>query len=155
MAALLQLLVALACALPIAEAVAVGHVDISLLVRGQDTARDRRLLGELTASVAEAGWPLSTVVTMVDAARDPKHGGLWTYKPWIFQHEEQPARVRRRIAGGQRWLVFLEPTTAVNMTALAQALSNYNAKKQWFVGHALRDETSSIIHHYSTSTDSP
>lgn len=126
-----------------------------LLVRSQDTPRDRERLSALAAVVAEAGWPLSSVVGMADAERELGHSGLWTYTPWIFQLEQQAQRARRRLAGGQRWLVFLEPATMVDPGTLSELLGGYDAREQVYLGHELRDQSSSIIHHYSQGPPFP
>mmetsp|Transcript_55477 Transcript_55477/g.179921 ORF Transcript_55477/g.179921 Transcript_55477/m.179921 type:complete len:511 (+) Transcript_55477:65-1597(+) len=135
--------------------VVVGADEITLLVRSQDTAYDRARLSQLHAVVAEAGWPASSVVGMAEAALELRHSGLWTYKPWIFQLEEQVQKARRRLAGGQRWFVFLEPATKLDPKRLAAALAEHDAREEVFVGRVLQDQTSSIIHHYSTSQTYP
>ncbi|CAE8597425.1 unnamed protein product, partial [Polarella glacialis] len=87
---------------------------------------------------------------MADAQRDFNHQGLWSYLPWIFLEEEQRAKSRKRIAGhaGQRWAVFLEPSTAVDPAALEAVLAGYDAKDPWYLGRSLKDENMVIIHHY-------
>uniref|UniRef100_A0A3P8SLT3 Beta 3-glucosyltransferase a n=1 Tax=Amphiprion percula TaxID=161767 RepID=A0A3P8SLT3_AMPPE len=47
------------------------------------------------------------------------------------------------------WIVFLEEETNVKMTTLAQVLAKFDKNKEWFLGKPLRDEESTIIHHYA------
>uniref|UniRef100_A0A3Q1EFX6 Beta 3-glucosyltransferase a n=1 Tax=Acanthochromis polyacanthus TaxID=80966 RepID=A0A3Q1EFX6_9TELE len=47
------------------------------------------------------------------------------------------------------WIVFLEEETDVKMTILAQVLAKFDKNKEWFLGKPLRDEESTIIHHYA------
>ncbi|XP_058490835.1 beta 3-glucosyltransferase a [Solea solea] len=47
------------------------------------------------------------------------------------------------------WIVFLEEETNVNMTNLVQVLVKFDKNKEWFLGKPLRDQESTIIHHYA------
>ncbi|CAE8685236.1 unnamed protein product, partial [Polarella glacialis] len=129
---------------------AARSIDVTLYVHSQDTIHDRAAVNELTSTVVEAGWSHDSVVSMADAQRDFNHQGLWSYLPWIFLEEEQRAKSRKRIAGhaGQRWAVFLEPSTAVDPAALEAVLAGYDAKDAWYLGRSLKDENMVIIHHY-------
>jgi len=122
---------------------------VLLLVRDQDTPHDISLLRGLIAEVTRAGWPQDSVVSMSSMERKFGHRGLWSYKPWIFQLHKQLQRARRRVLGGQRWFVFVEPTTAVDAQRLAALLEAYDSREALYIGRALRDETSSILHSYS------
>eukprot|EP00929_Paragymnodinium_shiwhaense_P025376 TRINITY_DN15362_c0_g1_i3.p1 TRINITY_DN15362_c0_g1~~TRINITY_DN15362_c0_g1_i3.p1 ORF type:complete len:505 (-),score=84.30 TRINITY_DN15362_c0_g1_i3:19-1533(-) len=130
-------------------------VDVTLLVRSQNTPHDKALVSELTAAAVEAGWPHTSVVSMLDVEKEFHHNGLWTYVPWIYLTESKWQSQKRRTLGGQRWLVFLEPSTSVNFRRLAEALAKHDAKKPLFLGHSIKDTESTIIHHYSTEPPYP
>uniref|UniRef100_A0A8C1W5Z8 Beta 3-glucosyltransferase b n=1 Tax=Cyprinus carpio TaxID=7962 RepID=A0A8C1W5Z8_CYPCA len=51
------------------------------------------------------------------------------------------------------WIVFLEEETNVNLHNLLQVLSNFNTRKEWFLGRPLHDDEPTIIHHYAFSED--
>lgn len=132
-------------------------MDVSLLVRNQDTNVDRLLLTELRSAVTEAGWSHQTVISMTDSEAALNHHGLWTYKPWIFLGEKRLKTESRRSAGGQRWILFLEPATVLNVSNLESILAGYDARKPIFLGRALKDDGSEppIIHHFSTEPPYP
>ncbi|XP_068174196.1 beta 3-glucosyltransferase a isoform X2 [Antennarius striatus] len=47
------------------------------------------------------------------------------------------------------WIVFLEEETNVRMTKIVEVLGRFDKNKEWFLGKPLRDEESTIIHHYA------
>lgn len=129
--------------------------EITFMVRSQNTTLDNALLGELLASVTDAGLPPSSVIGMAEAEQEFEHGGLWTYKPWIFLAEKHFKRSKRRVPGGQRWVVFLEPATAIDVPRFQAVLQGYDAREPLFIGRVLRDKESSIVHHYNTEIPYP
>lgn len=128
---------------------------VTLLVRDQGTAHDNALRDKLLASVMEAGWSHEAVVSMADVERETGHSGLWSFKPWIHFLHEQLRTSKRRVAGKQRWFVFLEATTAVDAVALGALLNEYDARESIYLGRALRDEESSILHSYADGPPYP
>eukprot|EP00435_Cladocopium_sp_Y103_P071331 s265_g37.t1 len=83
-----------------------------------------------------------------------RHGGLWSYFPWIWLSEKNRLKSKRSTRGG-RWLVFLEASTMVAPKVLEQLLSAYDAREAWYLGRALKDEQMSIIHHYQQEPPYP
>jgi hypothetical protein len=143
-----------------------SEIDISLLVRTQATSLDQALLEELTSTLPADGQVTSTtrlsVISMADVEKSTGHSGMWTLKPWIAYLARSEAslpkqRKRRREVGrgGQRWFVFLEPRSRVDPTMLSEVLADYDAREPLFIGRALRDFESSIVHHYSTEPPYP
>ena len=70
----------------------------------------------------------------------PLHGA-WTYFPLINA-------VARKLANAADWFVFLEESTDINVDELPGLLSSHSPDDDVFLGHALTDLDSSIIHHY-------
>ena len=71
----------------------------------------------------------------------PLHGA-WTYIPLI-------KAVAQELAEVADWFVFLEESTDVDFDALSGVLSSNSPDDDVFVGHALADLDSVIIHHYN------
>lgn len=46
------------------------------------------------------------------------------------------------------WIVFLEEDTSVKMKKFMEVLTRFDSTKEWFLGKALHDHESTIIHHY-------
>ncbi|CAL1169575.1 unnamed protein product [Cladocopium goreaui] len=128
--------------------------EIQLYVRSQGLAHQTMAMNELLAAVVEAGWPHTSVVSMKDAEEELRHGGLWSYFPWIWLSEKKRLKSKRSARGG-RWLVFLEASTMVAPKVLGQLLSAYDAREAWYLGRALKDEQMSIIHHYQQEPPYP
>mmetsp|Transcript_47165 Transcript_47165/g.109049 ORF Transcript_47165/g.109049 Transcript_47165/m.109049 type:complete len:504 (+) Transcript_47165:43-1554(+) len=130
---------------------------ITLLVRDQATAHDASLVEALVSHVMELGWDRESVVSMASLEEKLGHHGLWSYKPWVFWLHRRQIREgsKRRLAYGQRWFVFLEPTTMVDVINLGALLHGYDAFSAVCLGRALRDEVSSILHSYSQEPPYP
>lgn len=71
----------------------------------------------------------------------PHHGG-WTIFP-LLASLDQFARK------GTKWFVFLDESSEVNVENLKKVLSKYNQNYEFFVGKALTDPETTIIHHFS------
>jgi len=138
----------------LAVAVADDAPPVMLLVRSQETARDRERLADLRARVEKAGWPAGSVIGLPDAEREAQHSGFWAYKPWLHHFERQ---LSQGDAGRvpPDWVVFVETSTAVDPQQLQQLLAQYDEKEPQYIGRAIKDEVSSILHHYSTETVYP
>lgn len=140
-------------------------MDITLYVRGQATHRDQELLAELRKDLAKDSWPASggrrrsrRLTSMSEAAASFAqkdgfiHRGLWSYLPWIFKHE---AEFGATGADRQRWVIFLESHTKVDLKALEAVLASYNASQSHYIGRQLVDAEHSIIHHYNVDVKYP
>lgn len=133
-----------------------GALNVTVLVRSQDTPSDRQRVVELRDASQKAGWPHDAVIGMHEAEVDFGHSGLWTYKPWIYWTERKIRKMRKkRPVLTQRWLVFVEPATMVDFNALEQLLSTHDAREPHFLGRKLVDSEYSIVHHYSIEPPYP
>ncbi|XP_075220376.1 beta-1,3-glucosyltransferase isoform X2 [Lycorma delicatula] len=72
------------------------------------------------------------------------HNGAWTViplLPWLIE-----------LHGSElSWVLFLLESTEVNVKELVQVLGKYDPKKKMWMGHALHDKESTIIHHFAFS----
>lgn len=72
--------------------------------------------------------------------------GAWTFFP-LFE--------RLAALYKDSWIFFCDDVTQIDVKKLVVAVSDFDAKKDYFLGYALRDNQPTIIHHYaSTDPDS-
>ncbi|XP_078259166.1 beta 3-glucosyltransferase a isoform X2 [Rhinoraja longicauda] len=74
-----------------------------------------------------------------------KHEGAWTIIPIIPDLAST--------YGKKSWIFFCEEQTRVKIPKLLEVLRRYDKRKEWFLGKALHDEQSTIIHHYAFAED--
>ncbi|XP_059820100.1 beta 3-glucosyltransferase a isoform X1 [Hypanus sabinus] len=74
-----------------------------------------------------------------------KQEGAWTIIP-IIPHLSTTY-------GKKTWIFFCEEQTRIKMPKLLEVLNRYDKSKEWFLGKALYDEQSTIIHHYAFAED--
>uniref|UniRef100_UPI00398F524C beta-1,3-glucosyltransferase-like isoform X2 n=1 Tax=Pristiophorus japonicus TaxID=55135 RepID=UPI00398F524C len=74
-----------------------------------------------------------------------KHEGAWTIIP-IIPHLSTTY-------GKKSWIFFCEEQTRIQIPKLLEVLSRYDKTEEWFLGKALYDEQSTIIHHYAFAED--
>ncbi|XP_041054519.1 beta 3-glucosyltransferase a isoform X1 [Carcharodon carcharias] len=74
-----------------------------------------------------------------------KHEGAWTIIP-IIPHLSTTY-------GKKSWIFFCEEQTKIQVPKLLEVISRYDKTKEWFLGKALYDEQSTIIHHYAFAED--
>ncbi|XP_067888925.1 beta 3-glucosyltransferase a isoform X1 [Heterodontus francisci] len=74
-----------------------------------------------------------------------KHEGAWTIIP-IIPHLSTTY-------GKKSWIFFCEEQTRIQVPKLLEVISRYDKTKEWFLGKALYDEQSTIIHHYAFAED--
>ncbi|XP_020385173.1 beta 3-glucosyltransferase a [Rhincodon typus] len=74
-----------------------------------------------------------------------KQEGTWTIIP-ILPHLSTNY-------GKKSWIFFCEEQTRIQVPKLLEVISRYDKTKEWFLGKALYDEQSTIIHHYAFAED--
>ncbi|XP_043547987.1 beta 3-glucosyltransferase a isoform X1 [Chiloscyllium plagiosum] len=74
-----------------------------------------------------------------------KQEGTWTIIP-IIPHLSANY-------GKKSWIFFCEEQTRIHIPKLLEVISRYDKTKEWFLGRALYDEQSTIIHHYAFAED--
>ncbi|KAG1714676.1 Beta-1,3-glucosyltransferase [Nymphon striatum] len=52
-----------------------------------------------------------------------------------------------------KWVFLCEDVTRINLKMLLKVLRNYSYDQEWFLGHALRDQEATIIHHFAFHED--
>ncbi|XP_020146038.2 beta-1,3-glucosyltransferase isoform X2 [Microcebus murinus] len=70
--------------------------------------------------------------------------GAWTVLPLLPHFSVTYSR-------NSSWIFFFEEETRIRIPKLLETFSRYDPSKEWFLGKALHDEESTIIHHYAFS----
>ncbi|XP_023570825.1 beta-1,3-glucosyltransferase [Octodon degus] len=70
--------------------------------------------------------------------------GAWTILPLLPHFSITYSR-------NSSWIFFCEEETRIQIPKLLETLRRYDPSKEWFLGKALHDEESTIIHHYAFS----
>uniref|UniRef100_A0A8D0U3X0 Beta-1,3-glucosyltransferase n=1 Tax=Sus scrofa TaxID=9823 RepID=A0A8D0U3X0_PIG len=70
--------------------------------------------------------------------------GAWTILPLLPHFSVTYSR-------NSSWIFFCDEETRIQMPQLLETLRSYDPSKEWFLGKALHDEESTIIHHYAFS----
>uniref|UniRef100_A0A8C3CZC7 Beta-1,3-glucosyltransferase n=1 Tax=Cairina moschata TaxID=8855 RepID=A0A8C3CZC7_CAIMO len=101
--------------------------------RAEDLKRD------ILKQAADLGKELPRVLLIHEIDR---HEGAWTILPLMRDFS---------IAYGRNssWIFFCEEDTRIQVVKLLETLGRFDASKEWFLGKALYDEESTIIHHYA------
>lgn len=73
-----------------------------------------------------------------------KQEGAWTILPLLPQFSVTYSK-------NSAWIFFCEEETRIQIPRLLETLRRYDPSKEWFLGKALYDEESTIIHHYAFS----
>uniref|UniRef100_A0A8D2DPM3 Beta-1,3-glucosyltransferase n=1 Tax=Sciurus vulgaris TaxID=55149 RepID=A0A8D2DPM3_SCIVU len=84
---------------------------------------------------------LPTVLLLHELA---KQEGAWTILP-LLPH------FSGTYSHNSSWIFFCEEETRIKIPKLLSTLRRYDPSKEWFLGKALHDEESSVIHHYAFS----
>ncbi|NXH08596.1 B3GLT glucosyltransferase, partial [Loxia leucoptera] len=101
--------------------------------RAEDLKRD------ILKQAADLGKELPTVLLIHQIDR---HEGAWTILPLMTDFSVTYGR-------NSSWIFFCEEDTRIQVIKLVETLRRFDKSKEWFLGKALYDEESTIIHHYA------
>ncbi|XP_050793213.1 beta-1,3-glucosyltransferase isoform X3 [Gopherus flavomarginatus] len=71
-----------------------------------------------------------------------RHDGAWTILPLMQDFSASYGR-------NSSWIFFCEEDTRIQIVKLLETLRRFDKSKEWFLGKALYDQESTIIHHYA------
>uniref|UniRef100_A0A8C3LB41 Beta 3-glucosyltransferase n=1 Tax=Chrysolophus pictus TaxID=9089 RepID=A0A8C3LB41_CHRPC len=103
------------------------------LFSAEDLKRD------ILKQTADLGKELPTVLLIHQMDR---HEGAWTILPLMRDFSVAYGR-------NSSWIFFCEEDTRIQVVKLLEILRRFDTSKEWFLGKALHDEESTIIHHYA------
>ena len=127
-------------------------LHIKYVVRSQPTPIDERHCAALRASLAGQGVDVARDTRFLhELSLDERKAGAWNLIPLLRRFATSLADPAGTGGGVKHdFLVFLEPHTRVDVEALRRTLAVVGAPEELlFVGHALQDKQSTIIHHQS------
>ncbi|XP_077029932.1 beta-1,3-glucosyltransferase isoform X2 [Agelaius phoeniceus] len=101
--------------------------------RAEDLKRD------ILKQAVDLGKELPTVLLIHQIDR---HEGAWTILPLMTDFSVTYGR-------NSSWIFFCEEDTRIQVVKLVETLRRFDKSKEWFLGKALYDEESTIIHHYA------
>uniref|UniRef100_A0A8C8SPF5 Beta 3-glucosyltransferase n=1 Tax=Pelusios castaneus TaxID=367368 RepID=A0A8C8SPF5_9SAUR len=71
-----------------------------------------------------------------------RHDGAWTILPLMPDFSASYGK-------NSSWIFFCEEDTRIQIVKLLETLRRFDKSEEWFLGKALYDEESTIIHHYA------
>ncbi|XP_064501560.1 beta-1,3-glucosyltransferase isoform X2 [Pseudopipra pipra] len=101
--------------------------------RAEDLKRD------ILKQAADLGKEFPTVLLIHQM---DSHEGAWTILPLMRDFSVTYGR-------NSSWIFFCEEDTRIQVVKLLEILGRFDSSKEWFLGKALYDEESTIIHHYA------
>lgn len=118
-----------------------GDVVFTILSQPQERHADiaSRTKEDLVQKLVKHGLVSPQVFTL---HQDLPHHGGWTIFP-VLTNLAQLARE------GTRWFIFLHESSEVELDLLKKVLAKFNQDYEFFVGKAIVDPETTIIHHFS------
>ncbi|XP_051687722.1 beta-1,3-glucosyltransferase isoform X1 [Oryctolagus cuniculus] len=127
-----------------------GKHDIDLkgivfVIQSQSNSFHARRAEQLRKSILKQAADLTQELPSVLFLHQlPQQEGAWTILPLLPHFSVTYSR-------NSSWIFFCEEETRIQIPKLLETLRRYDPSKEWFLGKALHDEESTIIHHYAFS----
>ncbi|XP_073651122.1 beta-1,3-glucosyltransferase isoform X4 [Tursiops truncatus] len=118
---------------------------IAFVIQSQSNSFHAKKAEQLKQSILKQAADLTQEVPRVLLLHQlAQQEGAWTILPLLPHFSVTYSR-------NSSWIFFCEEETRIQIPQLLQALRRYDPSKEWFLGKALHDEESTIIHHYAFS----
>ncbi|XP_070327861.1 beta-1,3-glucosyltransferase isoform X2 [Odocoileus virginianus] len=119
--------------------------EIVFVIQSQSNSFHVKKAEQLKQSIlkqsADLTQEMPTVLLLHQLAQQE---GAWTILPLLPHFSVMYSR-------NSSWIFFCEEETRIQIIQLLETLRRYDPSKEWFLGKALHDEESTIIHHYAFS----
>uniref|UniRef100_A0AC11EN74 Beta 3-glucosyltransferase n=1 Tax=Ovis aries TaxID=9940 RepID=A0AC11EN74_SHEEP len=119
--------------------------EIVFVIQSQSNSFHAKKAEQLKQSILKQSAALTqempTVLLLHQLAQQE---GAWTILPLLPHFSVMYSR-------NSSWIFFCEEETRIQIVQLLETLRRYDPSKEWFLGKALHDEESTIIHHYAFS----
>ncbi|KAL4691088.1 hypothetical protein H8959_014049 [Pygathrix nigripes] len=119
--------------------------EIVFVIQSQSNSfhakRAEQLKKSILKQAADLTQELPSVLLLHQLA---KQEGAWTILPLLPHFSVTYSR-------NSSWIFFCEEETRIQIPKLLETIRRYDPSKEWFLGKALHDEESTIIHHYAFS----
>ncbi|XP_067034034.1 beta-1,3-glucosyltransferase-like [Acropora muricata] len=126
----------------------IGLKDLVIIVRSQHNSfhvkKAKAMKEDLVKQAESMGEKDHLELKMMHEEWAPL--GSWTIIPIIN-------RLAEKYGSRKHWIFFCEDDTIINLSGLLRVLSNHDARKELFLGHALQDQQAAIIHHFAFYED--
>ncbi|XP_059759033.1 beta-1,3-glucosyltransferase isoform X3 [Balaenoptera ricei] len=118
---------------------------IAFVIQSQSNSFHAKKAEQLKQSILKQAADLTQEVPRVLLLHQlAQQEGAWTILPLLPHFSVTYSR-------NSSWIFFCEEETRIQIPQLLEALRRYDPSKEWFLGKALHDEESTIIHHYAFS----
>ncbi|XP_023981592.1 beta-1,3-glucosyltransferase [Physeter macrocephalus] len=118
---------------------------IAFVIQSQSNSFHAKKAEQLKQSILKQAADLTQEVPRVVLLHQlAQQEGAWTILPLLPHFSVTYSR-------NSSWIFFCEEETRIQIPQLLEALRRYDPSKEWFLGKALHDEESTIIHHYAFS----
>ncbi|KAM8802572.1 beta-1,3-glucosyltransferase isoform 3-T3 [Rhynchonycteris naso] len=119
--------------------------EILFVIQSQSNSFHAKRAEELRTSILRQAAALTQELPRALLLHElSEQEGAWTILP-LFPHFSVT------YSGNSSWIFFCEEETRIQVPELLETLRRYDPSKEWFLGKALHDEESTIIHHYAFS----
>ncbi|XP_060047640.1 beta-1,3-glucosyltransferase [Erinaceus europaeus] len=120
---------------------------IVFVIQSQSNSFHAKRAEQLKKSILEQSAQLTQELPSVLLLHQlAKQEGAWTILPILPHFSATYSR-------NSSWIFFCEEETRIQIPELLETLRRYSPSKEWFLGKALHDKESTIIHHYAFSED--
>ncbi|KAM4796090.1 beta-1,3-glucosyltransferase [Rhinophrynus dorsalis] len=117
--------------------------EIVFVIQSQSNSFHKKRAEDLRENIVKQAaaiskkWPTVLLIHEVTSIQ-----GAWTILPVLPHFADVYGK-------NSSWIFFCEEDTIVRLQKLLDTLQRFDKSKSWFLGKALHDEESTIIHHYA------
>ncbi|XP_077783245.1 beta-1,3-glucosyltransferase isoform X3 [Podarcis muralis] len=116
--------------------------EIVFVIQSQRNSFHLKKADDLKQSIFKQAAVLGKMPTVLLIHQMDKHEGAWTILPLMHDFSVTYSR-------NSSWFFFCEEDTRIHLVKLLKILEGYDKSKEYFLGKALHDDESTIIHHYA------
>ncbi|XP_029458512.1 beta-1,3-glucosyltransferase isoform X2 [Rhinatrema bivittatum] len=117
--------------------------EIVFVIQSQNNSFHKKIAKQLEQNILKQASGLGKKnPTVLFIHQMDKHKGAWTILPLLEHFSATYGR-------NSSWIFFCEEETNIRIPKLLETLTRFDKSKEWFLGKALYDEESTIIHHYA------
>ncbi|OPJ81081.1 beta-1,3-glucosyltransferase [Patagioenas fasciata monilis] len=117
--------------------------EIIFVIQSQSNSFHSKRAEDLKRDILKQAADLGKELPMVLLTHQMDgHKGAWTILPLMRHFSVTYGR-------NSSWIFFCEEDTRIQVVKLLEVLGRFDMSKEWFLGKALYDEESTIIHHYA------
>ncbi|XP_058041602.1 beta-1,3-glucosyltransferase [Ahaetulla prasina] len=117
--------------------------EIVFVIQSQKNSYHLKKADDLKQSILKQAASLGKEMPIVLLTHQlDRHEGTWTILPLMHEFSVSYGK-------NTSWIFFCEEDTRIQIVKLLKTLSRYDKSKEFFLGKALHDDESTIIHHYA------